>query len=134
MKQPRPYPRDERPAPRRVYVSNNRRGITLAFAWIAEEIDQRLRGLLDFSQLTQGEGMYFPPPCNALHTVGMKFPIDIVFIDLYGRVVDLIENMAPGNQASCPAAYSALELPTGAIRGSGTQRGDALSFEYLAPV
>lgn len=34
--------------------------------------------------------------CNAVHTVGMHFPIDIAFVDRHGRLLRLYQNVPPG--------------------------------------
>lgn len=115
-----------------VSVTNLRTGRTLAnFARVARTVDERKTGLLNSAPLQPGEGMFFTFPCSALHTVGMQFGIDIVFLDIWGSVLELLEDVGPGKQAICPGAYSALELPPGTIAQSGTLPGDALTFEYF---
>ncbi len=36
------------------------------------------------------------PGCRLLHTVGMRFALDIVFLDASSRVVRAFENVRPG--------------------------------------
>ena len=56
---------------------------------------ERMRGLLGRDSLPEGE-VYVFPRCNAVHTVGMRFPIDVVFLDAEGRVLSVRAGVAPG--------------------------------------
>ena len=61
----------------------------------AERPFERLRGLLGRNGLPRGEAMAFPR-CNAVHTVGMRFPIDVAFLGRDGRPVKLARAVPPG--------------------------------------
>lgn len=116
-------------------VTNLRTGRSLCrFADIARSPGERRRGLLNHKTLWVGQGMFFPPPCSMLHTVGMRFGIDIVFLQLADglncfSVVSCVSDLQPGNQAVEPRATCALELPAGMIDGSGTEPGDLLQLQ-----
>ena len=55
----------------------------------------RMRGLLGRPSLGQGEGLLLQP-CNGVHTVGMRYPIDILFLDRRGRVARAVHALQPG--------------------------------------
>lgn len=61
----------------------------------AETFFSRLKGLLGRKDLGEGQGILIRP-CNSVHTVGMKFSIDVAFVDKNGKVVHLIRDMKPG--------------------------------------
>ena len=61
----------------------------------AERTRDRLRGLLGRDGLARGEAMAFPR-CGAVHTVGMRFPIDVAFLGRDGRPVRLVRAVPPG--------------------------------------
>ena len=61
----------------------------------AERPFERLRGLLGRNGLPRGEAMAFPR-CNAVHPVGMRFPIDVAFLGRDGRPVKLARAVPPG--------------------------------------
>ena len=61
----------------------------------AERPLERLRGLLGRNGLPRGEAMAFPR-CGAIHTVGMRFPIDVAFLGRDGRPVKLARAVPPG--------------------------------------
>ena len=56
---------------------------------------ERMRGLLGRAGLGDGAAMVIRR-CNAVHTVGMKFTIDLVFIDKASQVVRVVRNVRPG--------------------------------------
>ena len=86
---------------------------------------QRRRGLLDFEEFKEGSGIWILP-CEAIHTFGMKFPIDSIFLDKRLRVRSVRKSLKPCRIAFCLTAHSVLELPAGAIERSGTLLGDQL--------
>ena len=93
---------------------------------VAETWWQRLRGLLGRPALRHGEGLLITP-CRAIHMAGMKYPLDVVFLDRQSTVVALYPGIAPGGRTRWHAsARSALELPLGTLDATGTQVGDTL--------
>ena len=54
----------------------------------------RMRGLLGRQGLGVGEALLLKP-CNAIHTLFMRYPIDAVFLDRAGRVVRRIRGIRP---------------------------------------
>ncbi|NNF27790.1 MAG: DUF192 domain-containing protein [Gemmatimonadetes bacterium] len=94
----------------------------------ANHILARLRGFLMRPEPARGEGILFSP-CKGVHMYGMKFALDVLFLDREGRVVSVFPDLAPGERTPLQKrAYHALELPTGTIRSSGTQVGDLIAW------
>lgn len=90
---------------------------------------QRLRGLLGRTELAPGEGLVIGP-CNSIHTFGMKFPIDVLFLTGKGQVVAAFESVRRGKIIPfVKDASLVLELPAGIIRESRTTAGDLLLFQ-----
>ena len=88
----------------------------------------RLRGLSGKASLPAGEGLLLSP-CRAVHMMGMKFPLDIVFLDSVNRVVATYERLAPGRRTRWHReARSALELPAGTLAATGTLAGDLIEY------
>jgi uncharacterized protein len=82
--------------------------------------------------MQEGEGLWIAP-CEAIHTIGMHWPIDVIFIDRTYRVRKIAANLSPWRMAMCWSAFSVLELPAGAVASSGTQTGDFLTFHPTSP-
>jgi uncharacterized membrane protein (UPF0127 family) len=110
-------------------VSNLSRGRVLADrAEIADTSAKRRRGLLKHTNLEPGEGLWIAP-CEGVHTFGMKFPIDVVFLSRKRKVLKIRPNMVRGRIAFSLLAHSVLELPAGTVIETDTRAGDQLEFE-----
>ncbi len=113
-------------------ILNTTRGSILAtHAGIADTQNARTLGLLLCQGLDEGEGLLFPN-CNSIHTVGMKFPIDLVTFQPFSLKILAILTIFPGNVwkfREWPASHcSVIELPQGIIASTGSQVGDSLEF------
>jgi uncharacterized membrane protein (UPF0127 family) len=90
----------------------------------------RLRGLSGRSGLSTGEALWIIP-CRGIHTHGMAFPIDVLFLDRDRNVVGLEENLSPGRFAPIRwKAKTVIELPAGTVRRTRTQLGDRIEIEH----
>lgn len=76
------------PAARGVPATRGARGVpareVLAAAEIARTRRERRRGLMGRADV---EGALVLRPCRQVHTLGMRFPLDVAFCDREGRVV-----------------------------------------------
>jgi len=91
----------------------------------------RLRGLLGRSSLKPSEGLLIRP-CRAVHMLGMRFPIDVAFVDHEGRVLAAYAGLAPSQLSRYHRqAAAALELPAGTLAATGTLVGHRLEFISL---
>jgi uncharacterized membrane protein (UPF0127 family) len=116
---------------RRVRVRNQDRGTVLAdCATVADTSQLRRTGLLKHERLEPGEGLWIVPS-EAVHTFGMKFAIDVLFLDKRKRVRKIRADMGKRRIAVDLLGYSVLELPAGVAAATGTAPGDQLVFEKL---
>ncbi len=116
----------------RYTVRNPARGAVLAAgAELAGTSRQRRTGLLKRESLPAGEGLWIAP-CEGVHTFGMRFAIDVLFLDRRGAVLKARPHMGPGRMSLCVWAHSVLELPAGTIAATGTKTGDRLEFEEIS--
>jgi uncharacterized protein len=117
-----------------LYVYNKTRETFVATeAILADSYLRRLVGLLGktrrWAQL--GRGLWIVPS-RGVHTIGMMFPIDLIFLSKDKEVVYVEEHVRPFRiSAVSLKATSVLELPPHTIYRSGTQVGDRLE---IAPV
>ena len=86
----------------------------------------RLRGLLGRRGLAPTEALWLRP-CNGVHTLGMAFAIDAIFLDKQLRVVKLVENLRPF-RVTRPhlAAHSVLEMAANSASRLSLKVGDQL--------
>jgi uncharacterized protein len=89
----------------------------------------RLRGLLGAAGLQPGEGLILVGE-KSIHTLFMKFPIDVVYADKHLRVIRTDINMVPYRLGPLvlQSAY-VVEMPVGTIVSTATEVGDQLKFE-----
>jgi uncharacterized membrane protein (UPF0127 family) len=117
-----------------VYVYNRTRQTFIATeVVVADTYLRRLIGLLGKTRrwARSGRGLWIVPSCG-VHTIGMMFPLDLVFIDRDCRVVGTQEFVRPFRISRvCLRATSVLEFPVYTIHRSGTEIGDALE---IAPI
>ena len=97
---------------------------------IADTSAKRRTGLLKHTELKPGEGLWIVP-CESVHTVGMKFAIDVLFLSKKRKVLKIRPSMGRWKMALCLRAHSVLELPSGMAAETGTIKGDQLVLEKL---
>jgi len=90
----------------------------------------RMRGLLGRSDLPPDEGVLLRP-ASSIHTYGMRFSIDALFLDSEMRVVDIRSEVGPWRVASKRGAQAILELRAGEARKREVGVGDVLSLVTL---
>jgi hypothetical protein len=116
---------------------------------IADNLVTRVRGLLGRTELPADEGLLITK-CPSIHMFGMKFAIDVVFLNGEDVVVDWVENIAPGKlyAAKVPefqsdnaqgitakawkktyTAKTAVELPAGTLAHNPVQVFDVILRE-----
>lgn len=103
--------------------------VVLAATWWS-----RLRGFLGSHDPVPGEGILLMP-CNGVHTYGMSFSIDVLFLDASGEVLKMVGSLRPWKRTGrVKGSHYVLEVPTGVIESSGTCEGDRLTWWDPAPV
>lgn len=92
---------------------------------LADSLPKRLVGLLNRSGLNDGEGLLLDR-CFGVHTMGMRFTIDVLFLDKAYRVVRAVNSLVPFRICFVPKAVYVIELPAGTILRSQTKTGDQI--------
>lgn len=70
---------------------------------------ERMRGLLGSSPLNESEGLLIEP-CSSVHTLGMRYPIDLVFLDNRLTIVKTVRALKPWRMAASSTSSMVLEL------------------------
>jgi len=96
---------------------------------VADTSAKRRTGLLKRTGLDPGEGLWIAP-CEGIHTFGMKFAIDVVFLNRKKKILKVRPNMVRGRMSISLRAHSVLELPAGTLEATGTVKGDQLEFDH----
>ena len=90
---------------------------------------ERLRGLLGRDSMPAGSAMVIEHCCS-VHTVGMSFPVDLVFLDREWRVVGIRRDVKPGRPMVCGGlrASRVVESQVGGLDLDSLGCGEKLSF------
>lgn len=92
----------------------------------ADTVLSRLKGLIGKFKLRSDEGLWVVPS-QGVHTIGLLFPLDLIYLDENYCVIHLVEYLPSFRIGPFKAhAESVLELPTHTIYSSNTQAGDQL--------
>lgn len=102
---------------KKIAFKNNDLNVT-----IANQFFSRLRGLLFKPALKLDEALLISP-CKSVHTLGMRYPIDIVFLSPDYQILKIVNDCMPLRLASCPQAKHTLELLSGESSRLGLKVG-----------
>lgn len=72
----------------------------------------RLLGLALLREPPRGRALLIPN-CRSVHTFGMRFALDLLFLDGGWRLLRLDQGVPPRRVRSCRAAHAVLEAPAG---------------------
>lgn len=99
---------------------------------VADTHWSRLRGLMgtDAANFPAGKGLWIVP-CRGVHTLGMRFAIDVVYLNGDRVIVHIEENLRPWRMAAVRLnASTVLELPSSMVRQTGTSVGDEIDIAF----
>lgn len=104
----------------------------LCVADVAENFWTRGSGLLGKGGLPEGRALWIRP-CTSVHTMFMRFPIDVVYLASDGTVVKTCSRLRPFRfSAGGRGAHSVLELPPGFLCDVPISVGEQLVTETSA--
>lgn len=89
---------------------------------VADRFWTRALGLLVGKPLELTEGLLIAP-CSSIHTIGMRYAIDVVFVDDSGRVVRVCPDVRVGRMRFARGARGVLELRSGVAAEHGLAPG-----------
>lgn len=91
---------------------------------IADSFFTRLGGLLGKEGLDSGEGLIIKP-CNSIHTFGMKFSIDVAFVDKNDLVIHIMPSLPKGKTSPIiKGAKYVIEARAGDFAAKNLEVGD----------
>lgn len=85
----------------------------------------RLVGLLNKSSLNEQEAMWFDD-CSSIHMLGMKFSIDVIYLDSNNRIVKMVESLKPWRCSFSFNAKKVVEVKSGMCKKYKFSEGDQL--------
>lgn len=115
-----------------VLVNATRKSLVSDRCRFANTVGKRMVGLLNRRSLGNGEGLLIDR-CYGIHTFGMRFDIDVLFLDRELRVLRAVPALPPWRTCVTKHAVYVLELPAGAIAQTQTETGDQIQIQSSKP-
>lgn len=110
-------------------IKNKTKGTIVAdHVRLADTFWRRLKGLLGSRLLPIGHGLIINP-CSSVHTFGMSFPIDVLFVDNSHCIIKIVNNMLPSRMSMISGSQYVIELPAGTARREACTVGDILELQ-----
>ncbi len=110
-----------------VLVNVTRKTVLSDRCHFANTVLKRMVGLLNRRKFARGEGLLLDR-CYGVHTFGMRFPIDVLFLDKDLRVIRAVKALPPYRTSIVKKAVYVLELPVGALEDTHTEEGDQIQI------
>lgn len=108
----------------RLIIRERYSGVTVS---ITETTQERMRGLLGRDGLVPNEALLLRS-CRSVHTFGMRFAIDVVFLDRHNRIVAIRHDVPKRRMHFSMQATQTLEMAAGVASLHRLKVGDQLVF------
>ena len=113
-----------------VLYSGNEKKIFLNRVMQTSSVLERMRGLLFREPLDEDEGLIIKK-CSAIHTIGMKYPIDVIFLSEDFCIKRIFMNVRPYRFCISPGSSMVLETVSGIVKKNNILIDMFLSWEKL---
>ncbi len=110
-----------------VLVNATKKTVVSDNCHFANTVLKRMVGLLNRGKLDKGEGLLLDR-CHGIHTFGMRFPIDVLFLDKDFCVIRTVKALPPLRTCVVKKSVYVLEVPVGALDASRTVEGDQIQI------
>lgn len=95
---------------------------------ITETAWERMRGLLGRPPLADNEALLIQP-CSSVHMFGMRYALDIAYLNKSGEVIKTIASLRPMAMSACIGAAATLEMPVNSLAVHNIKTGDVITWE-----
>jgi uncharacterized membrane protein (UPF0127 family) len=113
-------------------ITNSRTGQVVANpAVMASSPLTRMKGLLGRASMPANEAIILRP-ASSIHTLFMRFALDIIYLDRDNKVLKLVPDLVPYRFSAGSKAHTVLEMTSGATASMDLQRGDQFLFEPVS--
>ena len=108
-----------------IYRNNK---VIISNAEIANTFFSRFRGLMFRKEIDDNYALYITP-CNQIHMLNMRFPIDVVYLSESGKVIKTDINVQPGKICkTVKNAKSVIEMKSFTASKLGISEGDIINI------
>ena len=108
---------------------NNAKDLIISDCRIADNFVLRILGLLPLKTISNNEGLLLKPS-NSIHTLFMKFPIDVIFVDKRNQIIEIYHEVKPFKilPIHLNSRY-VIETAGGVCKMKNLQKGDIISLD-----
>ena len=93
---------------------------------VADCFWSRLKGLMGKRDMLENDGLLIVP-CNSVHSMFMRFPIDLLFLDRDLNIIKIIESFKPWKATPIfRGCHQVIELRAGVAAKKGVSANDKL--------
>jgi uncharacterized protein len=104
-------------------------GKLLARVIVADSFMERVFGLIPRKAIS-GKQCLLIKDCSSVHTIGMRYCLDAVFIDRHRRVIRVFKNLKPFRVTPyVSGAWAVLEFRAGFAAREGIRQGFVFDFK-----
>ena len=104
----------------------NKENIVLENLKLASGFNEKFKGLMGRKRLDKSEGLMILS-CNSIHTCFMRFPIDVLFLNMDHEVIAMRKEVKPWRMVKfIKKAYITVEMHEGTIEHKNIEVGDLL--------
>jgi uncharacterized protein len=98
---------------------------------ILESLPDRMKGLLGLDGLPSGVAVWLDP-CSSIHTVGMQFDLDLIFLTADRHVCKIVTGVTPWRMVlGGTGAHSVIEMQSGWLPSGSLAEGDEIGVTEL---
>lgn len=111
----------------KIYLKDDRQ-LLIEEVMFAANAFERMRGLLGRPKLQPNQAMLIKP-CSSVHTVGMSYPLDLVFLSRDFKVKKIVTGLVPLRMAFCFGSNMVIEMHAGSLSKLNLQLESQLLWE-----
>lgn len=114
-------------------INKTKKIVIVEKLFIANSFWPRMKGLMGKKDLAEDEGLLLVP-CNSVHSMFMRFPIDLLFLDRELKIIRIIERFKPWKATPIfRDCYQVVELRSGIVVKKGVSIKDELEIARSDP-
>ncbi len=109
-------------------ISDRTKNVLVQDLKVADKPWSRIQGLLFKPMLSPEQGLALIP-CNSIHSLGMRYSMDVIYLDKKNKVLKCTHDFRPNSLGPLVwKAKTVIEMPAGKLRGLDVQVGDQLTY------
>lgn len=109
-------------------INKSKKNIIVENLFLADSFWPRMKGLMGKKNLPEDEGLLLLP-CNSVHSMFMRFPIDLLFLNRELRVIKIVYRFKPWRVTPIIRdCYQVVELRAGVASVKGVTIKDELDI------